>query len=447
MFAAGYKRQTRDSSHPNQEAEELPAKRQRTSKRTQNSQPSVASADFAQGAANAINGKVMGEFYPSAREMRNARQPHGLMAERANHCTDKMARQSDCRHIGSSNIRDGPDRIVNGVQIQSKYCATPEKTLGAFFKKGGELRYLGEKTSLPMDMEVPADQYDVIVRRFEKQIAAGKVKVSGKVLTEPQYAKKLIRKGHYTYASTRAMAKAGTLESAKYDVQTGAMASVVAGGIAAATTLATGNWKDGEGKDTCKKAAVAGGCSAARATGTHVATCQVTRLGVPCAGAAVAVNAAVTVVGTSYDLCRGNISTIQAERNVLKSGAGLVGGKVGASVGAAVGTAILPGVGTLIGAAVGATVSGIGAGFAADMVSDGVLGVSDSAFVQSVYHKVVLELQSQYGLSEYRVAKLRSMLETEAMHQVLIKDRDFAFYKALTAGQQILRARAWAQED
>lgn len=99
------------------------------------------------------------------------------------------------------------------------------------------------------------------------------------------------------------------------------------------------------------QAAAAGACSAAHATGTHVATCQVTRLGMPCAG--VAVNAAIAVVGTGYGLnglCQGNIilSTIQAERNVLKSAAGLGGGQAGASFGAVIGTALCPGPGLAV---------------------------------------------------------------------------------------------------
>ena len=406
----------------------------------QHSQSSPAIANCAQGAANAVNSKVMGEYYISAPEFRKAKHPHGLMAEHANHFEDKVIRRRpNCKHVGGNNVLDGADRTVNGVKIQDKYCKSPQKTLQGFFKEksGGELRYVDEKTFIPMDMEVPADQYDAVVQRLEKQIAAGKVKINGKVLTDRQYAKRLVRRGHHTYASAKAISKPGTLGSVKYDLKTGAAASALAGGIAIATTLATADWKDGEGKDTCKRAAVAGGCSAARATGTHVATCQVTRLGMPCAG--LAVNAAVSVVGTSYDLCQGNISTIQAERNVLKSAAGLAGGQAGASLGAALGTAIFPGVGTVIGTCVGAAVAGIAAGLAADVVSDGVLGMNDSTFVQSVYNQVVLELQSQYALSEYRVTKLRSRLETEAMHQELIKNREFAFYTAFKVAKQILR--------
>ena len=86
---------------------------------------------------------------------------------------------------------------MNGVQIQSKYCAKPQNTLKDLFKKGGELRYVDEKTGVPMDMEVPADQYDWVVQRFETRVAAGTVKVDGRVLTKAEGAK-LVRKGHYT---------------------------------------------------------------------------------------------------------------------------------------------------------------------------------------------------------------------------------------------------------
>ena len=52
-------------------------------------------------------------------------------------------------------------------------------------------------------------------------------------------------------------------------------------------------------------------------------------------------------------------------------------------------------------------------------------------FVQSVYQKVMMKLQSQYGLSENHVTNLRSRLEKEAMDKVLIRDHDSAFYMAL----------------
>lgn len=83
-----------------------------------------------------------------------------------------------------------------------------------------------------------------------KENAAGKVKARGRVLTDAQDAKKLVRKGHHSYASAQAIAKPGTLASVKYNVQTGAAATAAAGGITVVTALATADWKDGEAKDT-----------------------------------------------------------------------------------------------------------------------------------------------------------------------------------------------------
>lgn len=288
----------------------------------------------------------MHEFYPSAGNLAGASQPHGLMAEHANLFWDIVTGQRDCRHLGGNNANNGPDRTATGVDIQCKYCATPKTSFKGFFGKGGELRYLSEETGVPMDMEVPADQYDLVVQRLQKQVAAGKVKVSGMLMTDAQVPNKLVRKGHYTYEDSQAMVKPGTWTSIKYDLQTSVAASAMAGGITIPAKLATSEWKDGKAGVACKEAAVAGASSTARAAGTHVVTCQVTRLGVPCA--AIGVNAAYTVGNTAYDFCQGNTSIVQAERNVLKSAAGLVGGQTGARVGATLGAAILPVVALLL---------------------------------------------------------------------------------------------------
>ena len=122
----------------------------------------------------------------------------------------------------------------------------------------------------------------------------------------------------------------------------------------------------------------------------------------------------------------------------MKSAAGLVGGHFGAHAGAALGTAILPGVGAVVGGLVGAVVTGIASGFVADTTSDKVLGVDDNIFVQYVYDKVLLELQSQFRLSAECVVELMSRLQPQVLQHALIKERENAFYIALKAGQQIL---------
>lgn len=71
-----------------------------------------------------------------------------------------------------------------------------------------------------------------------------------------------------------------------------------------------------------------------------------------------------------------NISIIQAQRNVLKSAAGVGGDHIEASVGAVLDTAVFSVVGTCFGGLIGAAVDGISSGLVADAVSDGVLGMN-----------------------------------------------------------------------
>lgn len=53
----------------------------------------------------------------------HARQGHGFAAERANNLFDQITGH-DAKIVGDDNIKNGADRIVDGIEIQSKYCAT-----------------------------------------------------------------------------------------------------------------------------------------------------------------------------------------------------------------------------------------------------------------------------------------------------------------------------------
>ena len=46
---------------------------------------------------------------------------HGFAAERANHLYDKLTGK-DATLVGDDNAKWGADRLVDGVNIQSKYC-------------------------------------------------------------------------------------------------------------------------------------------------------------------------------------------------------------------------------------------------------------------------------------------------------------------------------------
>lgn len=56
------------------------------------------------------------------------------MAEEALTRLDKL-NGNDAEVLGRDNKRDGPDRVVNGQFIQTKYCASGKKSIDACFDK------------------------------------------------------------------------------------------------------------------------------------------------------------------------------------------------------------------------------------------------------------------------------------------------------------------------
>lgn len=122
----------------------------------------------------------------------NAARGHGFAAERANHLYDKVT-GNDAQLVGDDNAKNGADRIVNGVQIQSKYCATGSKCIKECFDKNGNWRYSNPDGS-PMKIEVPSDKYDDAVRAMEERIRRGEVPG----VSDPAKAKEIVCKGHFT---------------------------------------------------------------------------------------------------------------------------------------------------------------------------------------------------------------------------------------------------------
>lgn len=67
----------------------------------------------------------------------HARQGHGFAAERANTLYDKFTGH-DAKVVGDDNAKNGADRIVDGVYIQSKYCATSARCVNECFENDGK---------------------------------------------------------------------------------------------------------------------------------------------------------------------------------------------------------------------------------------------------------------------------------------------------------------------
>ena len=124
---------------------------------------------------------------------------HGFAAEQANHLKDLYSGKKAVL-VGDDNLKNGADRIVDGIQIQSKYCASGSKCIQECFKDGN-FRYWNADGS-PMQIEVPSDMYESAIQSMRSRIEKGEV--AG--VTDPNEAEKIIRKGHFTYNQVKNIA-------------------------------------------------------------------------------------------------------------------------------------------------------------------------------------------------------------------------------------------------
>lgn len=70
-------------------------------------------------------------------DMNAAAQGHGYAAEQANNLYDILTGKDE-KIVGGDNAKDGPDRMVmvNGVNIQTKYCHDAASSVQAAFENG-----------------------------------------------------------------------------------------------------------------------------------------------------------------------------------------------------------------------------------------------------------------------------------------------------------------------
>ena len=143
-------------------------------------------------------------------------------------------------YTGPTNEKNGPDRIVDGQPIQTKYYNSAQGSVNACFdKKTGQFRYQRIDNGKPMMIEVPSDQYKEAVDLFAEKIKEGKVPG----VADPKQAKKIIRSGNITYRQARNLAKAGKVESIKFDMKNNAIHCASALGISAVASFAFTLWK------------------------------------------------------------------------------------------------------------------------------------------------------------------------------------------------------------
>lgn len=372
----------------------------------------------------------------------HARQGHGFAAERANNLYDKLTGH-DAKIVGDDNVKNGADRVVDGVLIQSKYCRSGEACINECFDREGNFRYLNN--GKPMQIEVPSDKYDAAVKAMEEKIKQGKIPG----ITDPKEAKNIVRKGHFTYEQVKNIAKAGTVESLTYDAVNGTIIASSAFGVTVVLTLATNLWNGEDFSTSLRIATIQGLKVGGTVFVTTILSSQLSKAGlnsllvgsseaiVQCMGpkaAAVIVNAfrngtniygaaamksaakllrgnaitsGVTVVVLSSvdvaDIFRRRISGKQLLKNFSTTSATVAGGAGGWIKGAAIGSAIFPGVGTTIGSIAGSIVGGMLASKATGAVLDN--------FIEDDADEMVRIIQNEF--SELSVDYLLNQKEAE----------------------------------
>lgn len=203
----------------------------------------------------------------------NGRQGHGYAAEQGNNLYDTINGRN-AEILGDDNAKNGPDRMVDGQLIQTKYCQNANASVNSGFKNG-KYRYL-DSNGNPMQLEVPSDQYDEAIRIMEEKIRKGQVPGC----KNPKDASKIIRKGNITLKQAINIAKAGTVESLVFDAAHGAVIGLSAAGISSTIILARALW-NGEDLDTALDIAMYSGIQAGGITFvTSVISSQITKTGV-----------------------------------------------------------------------------------------------------------------------------------------------------------------------
>lgn len=384
-------------------------------------------------------------------------QGHGFAAERAEHIHDLYS-GNQVAILGDDNAKNGADRLLNGVEIQSKYCRNGSECIRACFENG-KYRYYSKDGS-PMQIEVPYDMYDDAIKAMKRRILNNEVEG----ITNPEDAEKLVKQGHYTYAQVKQIAQAGTIESLSFDAANGMIVARDAMGISAIITFATSIWNGEDFEGALQNAALSGlkvggvsflttvissqiarttvNASVRTATDVlvskmgHKVTAYIAnalRNGTNIYGAAAMNNVSkllagniiastvsliVLSAGDIIDVFRGRISGEQLTKDVAITGATIAGGNAGWVAGNAIGGAVGGAVGGVAGAKIGSKVGGfigsVAGGATAGQVTHGAMGTiieDDSVKMMRIVEQEFVAICEQYLLTKNEVYACLPMLK------------------------------------
>lgn len=206
--------------------------------------PSIASGAAIESAQSAI--------FTEQKAHINTPAGHGEMAEEAINMLDRL-QGFDAKVIGRNNAKDGADRQIGKIFIQTKYYNSARGSLESCFSpETGQYRYMND--GKPMQLEVPKDQYQKVLDGFKKKIENGSVPG----VTDPNEAALYVRKGRLTYQQAVNLTKPGTIESLSYDALTGTVICTCAFGVSFVATVFLTLRKTGDLKMAIQAGASAG---------------------------------------------------------------------------------------------------------------------------------------------------------------------------------------------
>ncbi|MGN5882194.1 hypothetical protein [Staphylococcus simulans] len=349
--------------------------------------------------ANAINSR----FSKQSKNPNVSAKGHGFVGEQAGNVYDRLFLKNAIP-LGTKRdpktqriIKNGADRQVNNMLIQTKFCKTAGKSIGQAFYNDGP-KYINHKTGKMMQIEVPKEQYSQAVKIVEKKIRQGLVPGETKA-TASKNAHKYVKKSPMTYEQaqiattsifdrrSQSLIETGSnvkkevtfrqklMYSAGLDFFTGATIALPSSIISGVWVYCSCKWNGLEEEDARKQALmgtikpiVFSGFTymiASQFAGSHIgknigekaiaskflknintdgqATKMIT------GSTLTLISVGVTVGPDVYNFLRGRISSKQIIKNTLTSG---IGGVSGLAVGAALGS-FVPVVGTFVGGMAG----------------------------------------------------------------------------------------------
>lgn len=382
---------------------------------------------------------------------------HGFAAEQGNHLIDRI-RLKNSAMLGDDNAKYGPDRLVDGMHVQSKYCATGKGCIDNCFTKSDTFKYVNKDGSV-MQIEVPSDKYSEAVAAMQERIRKGQVPG----VTDPEKASEIVRKGSLTYKQAVNIAKFGTIESITFDAVNGIKVGLISGSLSAAVAFAfairagepmakalrTAAWvgfKVGGlamaisvissqlGRTAFEQAFRNVSKNITRTMSSKVASAIVKAMtGKVLHGnaarvtlarllrgnmASIVVTSVVMSVPDIVKTVRGRISGVQLTKNISQVVGSVAGGYGGAVAGATLGSLILPIYGTYVGGALGSALGSLAATSATGALLDNLI-IDDAVAMLVIFEQELVSVVLDYCLINEEVDTILKRIVSDGLPKLL----------------------------